>query len=121
MIAYVFRFIRNCRKLKSQRQSGPLLVDEVKDAKKVILKVAQLESFPQEIAALQKGRPVSSKSKLVSLSPFLDDDGIIRVGGRIGKAVIPFEAKHPIVLGPQHELTRLVIMDYHVKVGKTPS
>ena len=32
-----------------------------------------------------------------TLSPFVDDKGIIRVGGRIDKAVMSYEEKHPVL------------------------
>ncbi len=73
--------------------------------------IAQWESFPYEVIALQKGKPISVRSRLVTLSLFMDRDGIIRVGGRIEKADIPFETKHPLVLATDQELTRLIIID----------
>ena len=56
---------------------------------------------------------MKKQSKLVSLSPFLDEDEIIRVGGRIGKADISFVARHPIVLDSSSELTKLIVLDTH--------
>ena len=65
--------------------------------------------------ALRNNPQVREKSKLVALSPFLDEDGFIRIGGRIKKADVPFSARHPIVLAPDHEFTRLIVMDSHEK------
>ena len=59
---------------------------------------------------------VSSKSKLISLSPFLDEHGIVCVGGRIERADIPFCSRHPIVLSPDQEFTRLIIMNCHERL-----
>jgi hypothetical protein len=66
-----------------------LTVEEIQSARRILLKIAQRESFPQEVIALQKGKPVPVRSRLVTLSPFTDGDGIIRAGGRIDKADIP--------------------------------
>jgi hypothetical protein len=60
---------------------------------------------------------VHKQSKLVSLTPFLDEDDIIRVRGRIGKAAIPFVTRHPIVLDSSGDLTKLIVMDTHNKFG----
>ena len=75
-----------------------------------------MESFPQEVATLKKNLPISSKNKFVSLSPFLDEDGImVRVGCRIERANIPYSGRHPLVLSPDHELSRLIVMNSHEK------
>ena len=75
-----------------------------------------MKSFPQEIAILKRNQQVSPKSRLASLSPFLDGDEIVRVGGRIERADIPFSSRHPIVLSPDNELSRLIVMDCHEKL-----
>ena len=75
-----------------------------------------MKSFPQEIATLKRNQQVSPKSRLASLSPFLDGDEIVRVGGRIERADIPFSSRHPIVLSPDNELSRLIVMDCHEKL-----
>ena len=38
------------------------------------------------------------KAEFKSLSPFKDDKGIIRVGGRVDKAIVSYEQKHPALL-----------------------
>ena len=114
--AYLIRFIYNCKHPKSERRIGSLMVEEMEQARKFWICVAQAESFPQEVAVLKLKQHVSSKSKLVSLSPFLDEHGIIRAGGRIERADIPFCSRHPVVLAPDHELTRLIIMNCHEKL-----
>ena len=114
--AYLIRFIYNCKHPKSERHIGSLMVGEMEQARRFWICVAQAESFPQEVAVLGSKHHVSSKSKLVSLSPFLDEHGIIRAGGRIERADIPFCSRHPVVLAPDHELTRLIIMNCHEKL-----
>ena len=114
--AYLNRFIYNCRHLKSEHRIGTLLVEEIEQARKFWIGTTQEESFPQEVAALKSKQHVSSKSKLVSLSPILDEYGIVRAGGRIERANIPFCSHHPIVLSPDHEFTRLIIMNCHERL-----
>ena len=75
-----------------------------------------MESFPQQVAALKSKQHVSSKSRLVSLSPFLDEQGIVRAGGRIERADIPFCSRHPILLSPDHEFTSIIIMNCHERL-----
>ncbi len=50
------------------------------------------------------------------MTPFLDEDDIIHVGGSIGKAPIPFLTRHPIVLDSSSDLTKLIIIHTHNKL-----
>ena len=65
-------------------------------------------------------RPHSSKvlknSSLRKLCPFVAH-GVLRVGGRIHKAYIPYEMKHPVILPPHHHVTKLIILSYHLRNG----
>ena len=51
------------------------------------------------------------------LHPFLDDIGILRVGGRLENALINYEAKHPIIFPYGHHTTDLIISQHHQKTG----
>ena len=54
---------------------------------------------------------------LQSLNPILISE-VLRVGGRLAKAKISFEAKHPAILPRNHQLTLLIIQDCHaIRVG----
>ena len=50
---------------------------------------------------------------MASLNPFLDEEDLIRVGGRLNLSNLPSEAKHPIVLSPNSHLTRLIVTKEH--------
>ncbi|XP_068707240.1 uncharacterized protein [Montipora foliosa] len=76
--------------------------------------IAQIESFEEEYKELQANRALLSNSPQLPLQPFLME-GVIRVGGRLNKAWIPFEAKHHAFLSPTHPLTRLLVQDLHEK------
>ena len=47
------------------------------------------------------------------MSPFLDETGIIRVGGRLKWAKIPYEWKHRTILPAKHHITTLIVRKYH--------
>lgn len=46
-----------------------------------VLRRAQMDSFPEDLECLQKGKPVPSDSRLLTLAPELNSHGPIRVGG----------------------------------------
>ena len=85
-----------------------MTADDLKEASLALCKIAQIESFKEEYKDLQASRALSSKSPLLPLRPVLTE-GIVRVGGRLNKAPIPFEAKHQVVLSPKHPLPRLLV------------
>jgi len=47
---------------------------------------------------------------------FTDEQGVIRCGGRISNAQIPYGTKHPILLDGNHQYSILLIKDCHLKV-----
>ncbi|XP_045446356.1 uncharacterized protein LOC123654500 [Melitaea cinxia] len=64
--------------------------------------LAQREMFPEEYALLKSGKALSHKNRLIALTPFIDGEDIIRVGGRLVNSHYEFDVKHPILLcGPQ--------------------
>lgn len=57
---------------------------------------------------------LSKRSSILSLTPLLDSNNIIRVGGRLRHADMPEEMKHPIILPPTGHVTRLIIQHAHL-------
>ncbi|XP_055612123.1 uncharacterized protein LOC129758602 [Uranotaenia lowii] len=87
-----------------------------------ILISVQDAEFAEEKALLQKPKPVSWKnvlpkrSSLYKLSPFLAEDGLLRMNGRIDECAHVEECtKHPILLPKRHLVTDLIIASVHQK------
>ncbi|GFV51652.1 integrase catalytic domain-containing protein [Trichonephila clavipes] len=91
-------FINNIKAKESCNKEKYLTADEVKSSTEFLAKIAQLSEFKAEIDALKKGKGVSKTSKLKALDPFLDENSLLRVGGRLCNADLPFEAKHQIII-----------------------
>lgn len=72
--------------------------------------------FAKECIKIIKNSTVNSKSRLLSLSPYIDERGIIRVGGRLQNTQFNDFKKHPIVLHPNHFLTKLITRHEHVRL-----
>lgn len=47
---------------------------------------------------------------------FVDDDGLWRCGGRLTKAELPFNTRHPVLLHQRHHFTTLIVRDAHGRV-----
>ena len=72
-----------------------------------IVRMLQKEMFPSELKNLKIKKGMDKNSKLIQLTPYLDERGIIRVGGRIQKAEVTFDQKHPFVLSSRHHFDGL--------------
>lgn len=116
IFAYCLRFITNMQLSKQKRRCGPLTIDEVQTAMQQLIKIAQHQAFTAEIVALQNSRQLSIKGSLLGLNPFLDTNGLLRVGGRIQKSNFEYSKKHPVILPPKHNLTNLIIRNEHYKM-----
>jgi len=45
--------------------------------------------------------------------PFIDEDDLLRVGGRIHKALVSSDKKHPIILSAKSHVAVLLCQYYH--------
>ncbi|XP_063979920.1 uncharacterized protein LOC135163945 [Diachasmimorpha longicaudata] len=93
---------------------GHITVEELTEAKLSIIKVIQPNTFQEEFKGLASNRadtPYTGKFK--PLAPFIDSHGILRVGGRLQKANISFDQKHPILLPKNHHITNIIIQEEH--------
>ena len=86
---------------------------EMERAGKLWVKQAQTERFSKEMQDLGGGKDVSRQSHLKPLTPMLDELGLLRFGGRLTRAELPYDAAHPVILPKKHHITRLIVADVH--------
>ncbi|GFS61943.1 integrase catalytic domain-containing protein [Trichonephila clavipes] len=115
IFSFIFRFINNIKAKESCNKEKYLTADEVKRSTEFLAKIAQLSEFKAEIDALKKGKGVAKTSKLKALDPFLDENSLLRVGGRLCNADLPFEAKHQIIVPSKHKFTKLLFEHMYKK------
>lgn len=111
------RVIARCRRFKDIREKTyPTYITalELEQSSNTCILINQKEDFAKEIQCLRENRPLSKISKLRSLNPLLDQNGILRVGGRLRNANIPENAKHQIIL-PNSHLSKLIVSQAHKK------
>ncbi|GFW73633.1 integrase_H2C2 domain-containing protein [Trichonephila clavipes] len=77
--------------------------------------MVQEQVFLAEIKSLQSKGVVLPNSKLRNLNPFIDSDGLLRVGGRLSNSDLPYVNKHPAILPGNHNLTVQIIVHFHRK------
>lgn len=112
MTAYMCRFIHNCKNTKDRRV-GPLSVDELDMAFSRLAKISQQESFPLELNECLNQGKLKPKSIVASLNPFLDSQGLLRVGGRLSNTKYDYDKKHPILLHSKHHFTKILFIQEH--------
>jgi hypothetical protein len=95
-----------------QNRATPLIVDEINSFPNKLIHLIQNTYFSSEISQLQKDRINEVGGQLQSLKPFIDKEGILRVGGRLSNSPIPFQQKHSIIL-PKAPITKLIIYHEH--------
>ncbi|KAK3735155.1 hypothetical protein QZH41_020254, partial [Actinostola sp. cb2023] len=135
IIAWVLCYKNNLRKQSQRRKANeviscqskvnaniPLSVSEINDAERVIVKYVQKQAFKEELSILNcidKENQESSNqstvkkcSSIYKLDPIMTDS-LLRVGGRLQRAPIENDAKHPIILPKKHHVVKLIIDYYH--------
>ena len=110
---------------KKTEHFTPVNVEELRHAEYEIIKAIQKKVFSKEIAFLSEtAKPSQERERYTSLKklsaigrldPFIDQDGLLRVGGRIRHADLPFNEKHPVILPKKGHITELVLRHHHEK------
>ena len=114
--------------LDIEKRDASLSVEELDEAEKQIFKLVQSHHFSAEIESLKsqqecrngRRKPgVRRSSPIYKLNPFLDEDGVMRVGGRISRSNYDLKEIHPIILPKMMNchMTKLVIREAHVQAG----
>ncbi len=114
-----------------KESSKSVLVEDLEQAEYTVLKNVQRHHFQAEITVLRKlkdgqfvnktetrtrNQNLKRVSSIQRLDPFIDEHGIIRVGGRIRRADVTFEEKHTVILPKNSHVTTLIIRHYHETV-----
>jgi len=81
-------------------------------AEQIIIKKEQAYQFGPELNSLNNNKEARISSQIFSLHPFIDQNQILRVGGRLQNYNTRFEIKHPIILD-KGNVSSLIIEEAH--------
>ncbi|XP_039447331.1 uncharacterized protein LOC120426603 [Culex pipiens pallens] len=104
----------------------PLKREEYQMAETYLWRWAQADYFPDEVTTLLKNLELPADKKLslekssvlYKLTPFLDEQKVMRVDGRLERAtMVPFEVRFPVILPKGHPVTTKLLEHYHQKMG----
>ncbi|GFW65686.1 integrase catalytic domain-containing protein [Trichonephila clavipes] len=102
--SYIFRFNYNCK--NRSKKVGPLTVAKFKESEIKLIKHAQRSLFDKK----------EIPSCISNLFPFVDGEGIVRVGGRLENASVPYLHKHPAILPKGSKLSKLYFNSLHTRL-----
>ena len=77
------------------------------------IKLTQQSAYHEEITKLENQEAITRSSKILQFNPFIDDKGILRIGGRLTFSNLSFEEKHPILLPKKHAFVQMLILHFH--------
>lgn len=112
VIAWIKRVFK---KSKDTKLPSYLTSKELAEALITCIKHWQAQEFKEDLIKLKNGEQLNKKSKLTCLSPFLDEFGVLRVGGRLSGAAIDENRKHPIIIPAKTHFTNLLIKEAHAR------
>jgi hypothetical protein len=111
VVAWLLRF-RDRLRLRDH-DKGNLTVKELHRAELTIIKHVQEQHYAKVKKQLGAGKDAGRDNDLKSLDPFLDEDGLIRVGGRLKKACIEECHKQPYVVPHNSPIAEMIAREKH--------
>ena len=106
------------KEMDHTRQHSMLLdLERIKMTEKEIIRSVQRRHFGEELISLGKGKCLKSCSSIVKLNPFIVDEGISRVGGRIKRSAVASEMQHLALLPKSCRIAELVVCWCHEQVA----
>ena len=111
--SWLYRFIDNLKKsIRNEPINTSLILhpDELKlsETRWIITNQKELST-------------ISNQRKLNELNAITDDQGIIRLKGRLSQAPIPYDARTPILLDERHRLSYLIVDSIHRQIKHASS
>lgn len=79
--------------------------------------MVQEANFAIEIEKIKHHKQLTKTSKLLTLNPFLNENSILRVGGRLHNANVKQNHKHPVLIPHNGHITILLIHKAHLETN----
>ncbi|XP_075977354.1 uncharacterized protein LOC142977361 [Anticarsia gemmatalis] len=113
------RVLAYCRRVlhtrNKEQSKDHLTVEEMESMLVICIKYYQSLVYAKEIEDIKNKGRVSAKSPLITLAPFLDERGILKVGGRLQNAILPDTTKYPTIIPKDVHIARLLIAEAHIR------
>ena len=91
--------------------------EDLRRSERLIWKFVQKTEFSNEYEQLNSDGELKRKHFLNKLSPFIDEEGLMRSGGRLKNAPLPYDTKCPVILHGNSYPVQLFIKEIHSYCG----
>eukprot|EP00102_Acyrthosiphon_pisum_P021653 XP_016658863.1 PREDICTED: uncharacterized protein LOC103309027 [Acyrthosiphon pisum] len=112
VLSYISRYLSH-RLRRQPIRVGPITFAERQTSLSITVQRTQQYYFADLIKTLKNKSTITPPS-LAQLAPYIDDNNIVRVGGRLRFSGASYDAKHPMLLPRSSHLTELIIRHYHL-------
>jgi len=109
------RFISNCRNPKANRQST-ILSTRFRPGSNLPCEDSTTNFSCTRNEEFNEQQEVAASSSLNILHPFIDNEGLLRVGERLQQSTLPYQTMHHIILPSNHHFTKLVASAEHIRL-----
>lgn len=82
-------------------------------AEKIAISISQRTSFQAELASLKSTAGVRNNSRILKLTPYIDENGLLRSESRIKTGIIKEFRTNPIILDGEERFLKLLIQHFH--------
>ena len=114
--AWIQRFINRSRQKLRTPASSFLTTDKLVSAETTLLKLSQTKSYSDVLFYLQDQGKLPVRHPYAGLALFLGEDGLLRVGGRLGRSCLSKRTKHPVLLSIKSNVVKLMVRHTHVLI-----
>ena len=104
------------KSFKTNEPCDPKSPKCLKAAERLIIQAVQKEYYSREMDALTSNRDLPRDSSIRSLDPNMDNDGLIRVGGRLRNSDLTLQEKHPLIIPTKYHIAYLLMQHFHQEV-----
>ena len=128
-MGFVFRFLKRLvervhevgrsalavlRKGETKGAVPTLTTQELEGGMRILIRDAQKACYPEKVRDLKGGMSqVKLNSPLLTLTPYIDKDGLIRFGGRLVQADSEING-HPYAIPGHHPITKAIVWRTHI-------
>ncbi|XP_051169415.1 uncharacterized protein LOC127286855 [Leptopilina boulardi] len=108
-----FRVINTLKQIPQSSLATPLTPGDLNKSLLYWVRVTQAAYFSMELNNINMDRNLPSAHPLTRLTAYIDNQGILRVGGRLRHSNFDVDYKNSMILPKQSALTTLIISEAH--------
>ncbi|XP_065815784.1 uncharacterized protein [Labrus bergylta] len=122
ILTHITQTKRGAAKAKQETCRGwhqckkPHTVQEFLKAEALIIFCVQKETCNKEFACLEGNKSIPKDSPLRKLNPQVDDQGLLRIGGRLNNMDLDTREKFPLIIPGRSHVAVLLVRHYHEMV-----